>query len=212
MLGPPGAGKGTQAKILAERSGLLHLSVGDLLRQAVKDETELGRRVKAYMDAGRLVPDDLIIGLIRARLRETAGSPGVIFDGYPRTERQAEALGELLGEVGQRLDAVLNIELPEDETVARLTGRRVCRHCGANYHLLHKPPVAPDTCDRCGGPLYQRTDDTVETARARLEVYRAETEPLAAYYGGKSVLIDVDGRGDVEEVAGRLREALGARG
>jgi adenylate kinase len=213
MMGPPGAGKGTQAGLLAERFGLVHLAPGDLLRQAVKEDTALGRRAKEYMDAGRLVPDDLIIELIGSRLREAVAhrAPGVVLDGFPRTLRQAEALTGLLEKAGG-LDAVLNLCLPEDEAVARLTGRRVCRKCGANYHLVYKPPDSPDTCDRCGGPLYQRSDDTEATARARLEVYRCETEPLVTYYAEKGLLRDVDGRGSVGEVTERLASALGLDG
>ena len=212
MLGPPGAGKGTQAKLLAENSGFRHLSVGDLLRQAVKDGTKLGLEAKRHMETGRLVPDDLIIELIRDSLAEPAGSfGGIIFDGYPRTQRQAEALCDLLEEAGQRLDAVLNIELPEDEVLARLTGRRVCRQCGTNFHLIYKVPVTPDKCDQCGGALYQRGDDTVETAMARLKVYRGDTEPLVGDYHARGTLVSVDGRGGVEEVAQRLRDALSGR-
>jgi len=169
LMGPPGAGKGTQAKLLADRFGFLHLSPGDLLRQAVKDDTALGRQAKRYMDAGQLVPDDLIIELIENRMKEEAGKgPGVIFDGFPRTLRQADALGDLLEEMRTPLDVAANIVLPEEEAVLRLTGRRVCRQCGANYHLMFKPPAVEGVCDRCGGPLFQRSDDTEETARARV--------------------------------------------
>lgn len=209
MMGPPGAGKGTQAKILAERFGLLHLSPGDLLREAVREGTELGRKAKAYMDAGLLVPDELIVDLIGGRIRDEAGrTRGVILDGFPRTLRQAEALDELLEESGRPLDAVVNITLPVDEAVRRLTGRRVCRGCGANYHLLYKPPRALGVCDLCGGPLYQRTDDTEETARSRLEVYRRQTEPLISHYAGRGLVREVDGRGEVDAVTARLVKAL----
>jgi len=210
MMGPPGAGKGTQAKILAERFDLLHLSPGDLLREAVREGTELGRKAKTFMDAGLLVPDELIVDLIGGRIREEeAGrARGVILDGFPRTLRQAEALDELLEESGRPLDAVVNITLPVEEAVRRLTGRRVCRGCGANYHLLYKPPRALGVCDLCGGPLYQRTDDTEETARSRLEVYRRETEPLISYYARRGLVREVDGRGNVDTVTDRLVKAL----
>ncbi len=209
MMGPPGAGKGTQAKMLADRLGFLHLSPGDLLRQAVKDGKDLGRRAKAYMDSGRLVPDEIIIELIGGRVRDARADRGVIMDGFPRTLRQADALGEMLAGLGRPLDVVVNLVLPEDEAVRRLTGRRVCRRCGANYHLVYKPPGREGVCDLCGGPLYQRSDDSEETARARLEVYRKETAPLIDYYRDKGLIRDVDGRGDVGEVAERLERALG---
>lgn len=208
-MGPPGAGKGTQAVRLAERFGLLHLSPGDLLRQAVKDGTELGRKAKDYMDSGRLVPDDVIIALIGERLREARGGRGVLLDGFPRTLPQAEALNRMLAESGQKLDVVVNLVLPEETAVRRLTGRRVCRRCGANYHVVYNPPAVEGVCDLCGGPLYQRSDDTEETARARLEVYRKETEPLVAYYAARGLLRDVDGTGGVDEVFGRLAETVG---
>ncbi len=211
MVGPPGAGKGTQAKMLADRHGYLHLSPGDLLRQAVKDGTALGLEAKDYMDSGRLVPDDLIIELISDRMRKAGAVPGMILDGFPRTLRQAEALDEMLRELGQRLDVVVEVDLPEEEAVLRLTGRRVCRQCGANYHLLFKPPQRPDVCDACGGPLYQRSDDSEETARARLQVYGKETEPLISYYSAKGLTRDLDGRGSVQEVAERLERLLGLR-
>jgi len=211
MMGPPGAGKGTQAKLLASRYGFAHLSPGDLLRQAVKDGTELGLKAKDYMDAGLLVPDDLIVELIGRNLQDRAGRArgGVIFDGFPRTLPQAEALDRLLGEMGRPLDVAVNIVLPEDEAVRRLTGRRVCRVCGANYHVQYKPPRGQGVCDQCGGPLYQRSDDTEETARARLDVYRRQTEPLVDYYDGLGLRLDVDGRGEVAEVTERLVRALG---
>ncbi len=212
MMGPPGAGKGTQAAVLADRFGFLHLSPGDLLRQAVKDGTELGRKAKACMDAGRLVPDEVIVELIGARIRGCDRGKSVLFDGFPRTIGQAEALGRMLGENGCALDAVVNITLPEDEAVARLTGRRVCRQCGANYHVIYRPPVSAGRCDHCGGPLYQRSDDGEETARSRLEVYRRETEPLVSYYSSRGLLRNVDGRGGTDEVGARLRSALGLEG
>lgn len=212
MMGPPGAGKGTQAKMLADRAGFAHLSPGDLLRQAVKEGAEVGQKAKKFMDSGRLVPDDVIIELIGDRVRQAGGSRGIILDGFPRTLRQAEALGELLRELGQPLDAVVNVVVPEEEVIRRLTGRRVCRQCGTNYHLVYKPPVAAGKCDLCGGQLYQRSDDSEATARARLDVYRRETEPLIAYYASRDLVRDVDGRGSVEEVAKRLERTLGLEG
>ncbi len=222
IMGPPGAGKGTQAKRLADEFGFLHLSPGDLLRQAVKEGSGLGRKAKEYMDSGRLVPDDIIIDLIGSRIREeqtrAGGSAaaqaegarrGVILDGFPRTLPQADALGGLLAELGQRLDVVVNVVLPEEEAIRRLTGRRVCRQCGANYHLLFKAPAREGLCDLCGGPLYQRSDDSEATARARFDVYRRETEPLIDYYAKRGLVEDVDGRGEVGDVARRLEKTLG---
>ncbi len=212
MMGPPGAGKGTQAKRLADRFGFLHLSPGDLLRQAVRAGTQLGDKAKAYMDSGRLVPDDLIIELIGDRIREARPDGGVLLDGFPRTLPQAEALGGMLGALGRSLDVVVNVVLPDEEAIRRLTGRRVCRRCGANYHLAFKPPAKDGLCDLCGGPLYQRSDDGEATAKARFEVYRRETEPLLAYYGSRKLVRDVDGRGDVDQVFRRLEQALGLTG
>ncbi len=212
IMGPPGAGKGTQAKLLADLHELVHLSPGDLLRKAVKDGTELGAKAKTYMDSGRLVPDALIIELIGERMRETKRGHGVMLDGFPRTLPQADALGEMLAELGQSLDVVVNVVLPEEEAIRRLTGRRVCRQCGANYHLVFKAPAKEGLCDLCGGPLYQRSDDSEATARARFEVYRKETEPLIAYYKARHLIKDVDGSGEVDEVARRLVTALGLKG
>lgn len=212
IMGPPGAGKGTQAKRLADRFGFLHLSPGDLLRQAVKDGTELGAKARTYMDSGRLVPDRLIIELIGNRIREAQPDRGVVFDGFPRTLPQADALGVMLADLGQGLDAAVNVVLPDEEAIRRLTGRRVCRKCGANYHLAFKAPAKEGLCDLCGGPLYQRTDDSEATAKARFEVYRRETEPLIGYYGSRKLVQEVDGRGDVDEVSRRLEQALGLPG
>lgn len=210
LMGPPGAGKGTQAKLLAERFGLAHLSPGDLLRQAVKEDTPLGREAKRYMDAGRLVPDDLIIDLIGRRLEELASSgTGIVLDGFPRTLRQAEALSGLLETSGRPLDAVALLVLTEEEILRRLTGRRVCRECGASYHLIYQPPGRDGLCDECGGPLYQRSDDSEATARARLEVYGQETRPLIEWFTERGLLRNVDGQGDVQEVSRRLERTLG---
>lgn len=208
LMGPPGAGKGTQAERLADRFGFLHLAPGDLLRQAVKEGTELGAKAKSFMDSGRLVPDDIIIELIGDRIRQARPAKGVLLDGFPRTLPQADALGGMLAEHGQRLDLAVNVVLPEEEAIRRLTGRRVCRQCGANYHLAYKQPVKEGLCDACGGPLYQRSDDSEATARARFEVYRRETEPLVAYYAERKLLRDVEGGGGMDEVTRRLEKLL----
>jgi adenylate kinase len=212
IMGPPGAGKGTQAAKLAGRCGLLHLSPGDLLRQAVKEGSELGRLAKTYMDSGRLAPDQLVIDLIGGRVAEVVGGAGVILDGFPRTLPQADALGEMLERLGRPLDMVVNIVLPEEEAIRRLTGRRVCRKCGGNYHLVFQPPRRTDLCDQCDGDLYQRTDDSEETARARFAFYRQETEPLIAYYAARGLLRDVDGQGRIDDVTGRLERVVGSVG
>jgi len=209
VMGPPGAGKGTQVKMLADGYGFLHLSPGALLRQAVKEGSDLGAQAKAYMEDGQLVPDALVIELLRSRLAETEGSRGVVLDGFPRTLGQAEALGEMLAQRRQNLDIVINMELPEAEAIRRLTGRRVCRQCGTNYHLVSKPPASEGRCDLCGGPLYQRSDDSEETARARLAVYRRETEPLIEFYSSRGVLRSISGQGGVADVRARLERALG---
>lgn len=209
IMGPPGAGKGTQAARLADRYGFLHLSPGDLLRQAVKEGSESGLKAKTYMDSGQLVPDGVVIALIDGAVNQVSAGRGVILDGFPRTLPQAEALGRMLGGLGRPLDVVVNVVLTEGEAVRRLTGRRVCRKCGANYHLVFQPPKTPRVCDLCGGELYQRSDDSEETARTRFEFYHQETEPLIDYYGSRGLVSDVDGRGDVDEVTVRLERALG---
>lgn len=210
LMGPPGAGKGTQAKLLAERFGLAHLSPGDLLRQAVKDDVPLGREAKRYMDAGELVPDDLIIELIERRLEEQVPrDQGVILDGFPRTVRQAEALGRMLDGASRPLDAVALLVLTDEEVLRRLTGRRVCGDCGANYHVIYQPPLVDGVCDRCGAALRQRSDDTETTARARLEVYDQETRPIVDLFARQGLLRKVDGQGGVEEVSRRLQLLLG---
>lgn len=201
FLGAPGAGKGTQGALLAEKHGLRRVSTGDLLRDAVRKGTPLGQRAKAYMDAGELVPDDVILGLVREVLAAEADSPGLLFDGFPRTIPQAEALDRLLREAGQRLDAVVVIDVPDDELVKRLSGRRSCPNCGAVYNIYFDPPGKPGVCDACGGALVERADDAAETVRRRLEVYREQTEPLIAYYEASETPVHyVDGSRSVEEV------------
>jgi adenylate kinase len=208
LLGPPGAGKGTQAKLLMERLGAPQVSTGDILRQAVSDGTELGRRAKSYMDRGALVPDEVVIGIIEERLRKPDCRAGYILDGFPRTLAQAEALSRTLASLHASLDRVLSIEVPEDDLVRRLAGRRVCRDCGFMYHVENNPPKQAGVCDKCGGPLYERDDDREETIRRRLQVYRDQTEPLTAYYAGTDLLSRIDGRGTIEEIAQRVRQAL----
>lgn len=211
LIGPPGSGKGTQAKRLAEHLGFVHLSTGDILREAVKEGTPLGLEAKKYMEEGKLVPDELVIGIVRERLKSPDCERGVIFDGFPRTLSQAEALDRILGELGRGLGRVVEIEVSDEEVIRRLTGRRTCRNCGTMYHVVFDPPKAEGVCDKCGGPLYQREDDKEEVIRERLKVYRKDTEPLVTYYEDKGILLKVNGEGPIEEVQQRLLEAVGVR-
>lgn len=208
LLGPPGAGKGTQARLLAVKGGVPHVSAGDLLRQAVADGSELGRAAKSIMEQGALVPDGVVIGVIEARLRRPDCAGGYILDGFPRTLPQAEALSGVLTALQAPLDRVISVEAPEDDLVRRLAGRRVCRACGSMFHADTKPPMRVGVCDQCGGPLLLRDDDKEETIRHRLQVYREQTEPLIAYYDTLGVLTRIDGRGAIEEIAQRIDQAL----
>lgn len=189
FLGPPGAGKGTQSQLLKERNGFIQISTGDLLREAVKNQTELGKLAKQYMDEGKLVPDDLIISLIKEKLQEYADK-NIIFDGFPRTIPQAESLDNLLSHLNKNIDAVILFKIESEEIVKRLTGRRVCPSCGAVYHMVYNPPKIDEICDKCGARLIQRDDDKEEVIRKRLEVYRQQTKPLIEYYKSKIVEID----------------------
>ncbi len=210
LLGPPGAGKGTQAKRLIERYGIPQISTGDILRAAVRDGTDLGKKAKEYMDAGELVPDEVVIGIIEERLQEADCAKGFILDGFPRTVAQADALNRVLGNLGQAIDHVVSIEVPDEELVERLTGRRTCRGCGAMYHVKFSPPVADGVCDKCGGELYQRDDDREETIRARLKVYHDQTAPLVEYYEKAGLLRRIPGQGSVDEIYARIEGVLGA--
>lgn len=199
FLGPPGAGKGTQAQRAAGRWGVPRIATGDMLREAVAAGSPLGRRAKAYLERGELVPDEVVIGLVAERLDREDARKGFVLDGFPRTVLQAEALGRLLAERGVALDRVLDVEVGEEELVRRLAGRRSCR-CGASYHLQSSPPRAEGRCDACGEALVQREDDRPETVRRRLAVYRTETRPLTEYYRARGLLETVPGEGTVEEV------------
>lgn len=207
MLGPPGAGKGTQAKRIAEAFGLLHLSSGDILRAERKAGTELGQQAQEYMDAGKLVPDDLIVSMMVEHISKPEASKGVLLDGFPRTAPQAEALDKSLAEVGKQIDLVIDLVVPDDEVAGRLTGRRSCPVCGAVYHVTFNPPKQADQCDRTCGPLVTRPDDTDEVVRQRLSTYHEQTAPLAAYYRDKGVLVEVDGSKSVDEVTAAVRTA-----
>lgn len=210
LLGLPGAGKGTQAKTLAERHGLLHISTGDMFREAAAEGTELGKRAQEYMARGELVPDEVTIGMLLERIARPDAQAGTMLDGFPRTIPQAEALDRALEERGAQIDAVLYIQVPEDLLMARLTGRWSCPECGAIYHELTRPPKQSGVCDECGATLTQRTDDQPETVARRLDTNRAWTEQLADYYGAQGKLHAVDGTGEPSDVTGRLEGVLGA--
>jgi len=207
FLGPPGAGKGTQARDLAQEWGVLHLATGDMLREAVAAGSPLGREAKDYMDRGALVPDDVIIRMMGERLGRADARRGFILDGFPRTIAQAEALGKLLKDLGLTLDTVVYFDVSEPELLRRLTGRRVCRTCGHTYHLVSNPPKRPGVCDACGGELYQREDDSEATVRNRLDVYRRQTSPLLDYYRQRQMLTTVSGEGLVATIRDAIRTA-----
>jgi adenylate kinase len=208
LLGPPGAGKGTQAERLSALYGIPHISTGNIFRENLAKGTELGLRAKAYMDRGELVPDEVVIDIVRDALSSDRCRDGFLLDGFPRNVAQADALEEILGEMGKSLDHVINIHVPDDVVVRRLTARRTCRSCGANYHLEFNPPRREGKCDACGGDLYQRDDDREETVRTRLEEYRRKTQPLIDYYRGKGLLREIDGDAGMEEVLERIRGVL----
>ena len=208
LLGPPGAGKGTQAAYLCKEYVMPHISTGDMFRAAVKAGTKLGLTAKAYMDRGDLVPDDVTIGIVGERLSEPDTQNGFLLDGFPRTIPQAEALQDVLRKLGKELTAVVNIEVPEEELVTRLTGRLVCKACGATYHKVLNPSPRSDSCGVCNGPLITRADDAEATVRSRLEVYRKQTEPLIAYYQSTGKLANINGLLPIDEVTVLLRSVL----
>jgi adenylate kinase len=212
LLGPPGAGKGTQAVTIARSTAIPHISTGDILRANVKSGTELGQQAKSYMDAGDLVPDALIIAMVGDRLDEDDAKGGFLFDGFPRTVPQAEARERLLVERETPLDVVLRLAVPQDEVVRRLTGRRTCAECGRIFHVEFAPPADEGRCDACGGELIQRDDDTEDVVLNRLEVYRAQTEPLENFYWQRGLLRDVEAVGDVDDVQARIRAILQEHG
>ena len=209
LMGPPGAGKGTQAAVLVERFQIPHISTGDMFRAAIKAGTPLGLKAKEYMDSGALVPDSVTIGIVEERLGEPDCSQGFLLDGFPRTVAQADALDQLLKKLNFPLDGVLNIAVDEEVLLERLTGRRICRQCGATYHTIFNPPNVVEVCDKCGGELYQRSDDTLETAKNRLSVYEEQTSPLIAYYREQGLLKDIKGDQEIEQVLTDILVALG---
>ncbi|MDL1971787.1 MAG: adenylate kinase [Deltaproteobacteria bacterium] len=208
FLGPPGAGKGTQAKMLVERYGIPQVSTGDILRAAVAEGTELGKKAKEYMEAGKLVPDEVVIGIIEERLKQSDCEKGFILDGFPRTVPQAEALDKVLEKMGRKIDHVLTLDVPEEELIRRLTGRRTCKKCGAMYHIIFNPPKVEGVCDKCGGELYQRPDDNEETVRSRLSVYEQQTSPLIDFYEKKGLVRKIDGRGEIKEIFDQIVKIL----
>ena len=212
FLGAPGAGKGTQSATVAQELGVVHIASGDLFRQALKQGTELGLKAKSYMEKGVLVPDEITIRLVLERMLAPEGEGGVILDGFPRNLEQAEALDKVLAQQAKAIDKVVYIKVSEEELLKRLSGRWVCRDCQAPYHTVNSPPKVWGKCDRCGGELYQRPDDTVDTVKKRLEVYFAQTVPLIDYYAQAGKLVEVDGEGGVDEVGRRVVAALGAGG
>lgn len=210
LIGPPGAGKGTQAKMLEGRLGVAHISSGDLLRSAIREDSDKGREAKTYMERGELVPDDLVMSLIEEELVRQNGH-GFLLDGFPRTVGQAEALTGMLKRLDRGIDAAVSLRVPAEELIARIGGRRTCRVCGAMYHMKFDPPRNDSICDKCGGELYKRDDDNDDTIRARLSVFHRQTEPVLDYYRERGKLHDVDGLGSPNEILERVVAAIGEK-
>ena len=209
LLGPPGAGKGTQAKLLQDEFGACQISTGDILRKAVAEQTTLGKEAAGYINRGALVPDDVIVNLVAERLKEPDCEKGFILDGFPRTIPQAQGLDRILKTMGLSLNGVLSVQVPESIIIERLAGRRTCRSCGALSHMVFNPPKKAGVCDRCGGELYQRDDDREQTIANRLKVYEKQTAPLANYYRERGLLREIDGVGEVDDIRARVTKALG---
>ena len=209
LLGPPGAGKGTQAVNIVDKYGVPHISTGDIFRANIKNGTELGKRAQEYMNRGELVPDDLVIEIATTRLLEDDCSNGFLLDGFPRTVYQAERLDEFLAAHGSKIDKVLDIAVEKEELITRLTGRRVCKACGASFHVVNIPPKTEGICDRCGGELIQRADDTIETVANRIDVYEKQTMPLVDYYEKAGNIAHIDGATGLDNVFADIVKALG---
>lgn len=209
IMGPPGAGKGTQSRRLGERLGVPVISTGEMLRDEIKRKTTLGTQAKRHMDKGELIPDALMIGVIEERLKRSDCERGFILDGFPRTVAQADALHRMLGNLGGSLEHTVSLSVPNEELLKRLSGRRTCRDCGAMYHIIFDPPTNEGLCNKCNGELYQRDDDHEDIISSRLEVYEAQTAPLLDYYRGHGQLVDVDGIGGRDDVLGRILTRLG---
>ena len=208
LMGLPGAGKGTQASEIVKKFPIPHISTGDMFRKAIKDETDLGKEAKSYMDRGELVPDEVTVGIVKERISEDDAKKGFLLDGFPRTIEQAEALNSIMSELDREIDAVINIEVPEEELMNRLTGRRICEKCGTTYHLVFNPPKVDGICDLDGGKLYQREDDNPETVSNRLSVNVKQSKPILEYYNNKGVLKNIDGSKDIEEVTNDVIDIL----
>ena len=209
MLGAPGAGKGTQAKKIAEKYEIPHISTGDIFRANIKNGTELGNKAKTYMDQGLLVPDELVVDLVVDRVKQEDCTNGYVLDGFPRTIPQAEALDTALAAIGEKIDYAINVEVPDENIIRRMSGRRACVACGATYHLVHIPPKSEGLCDTCGSELILREDDKPETVEKRLKVYHDQTQPLIDYYTKKNVLVEVDGTVDMADVFAAIVKILG---
>ncbi|MTK12940.1 MAG: adenylate kinase [Clostridiaceae bacterium] len=210
LLGPPGAGKGTQAKLITEKYSIPHISTGDIFRKNISEKTPLGIEAKRYMDNGQLVPDEVTIGIVNDRLSMNDCENGFLLDGFPRTVKQAEALDSFLNSNEQKIDTALLIDVPKEFILERMTGRRVCSACGASYHIKFNTPKVENKCDVCGGPLVQRKDDTEETVKERLDVYDRQTQPLIQYYKEKNILAKVDGTEEIGMVFEKICDVLGA--
>jgi adenylate kinases len=200
MLGAPGAGKGTQAKKVAKKYNIPHISTGDIFRADIKEGTELGKRAKEYMDKGELVPDDITIGMLLDRIHKTDCKNGFVLDGFPRTIPQAKSLSEALSKLNEKIDYAINIDVPDDSIITRMSGRRACLSCGSTYHIKYSAPKKENICDNCGSELVIRDDDKPETVKKRLDVYHKQTQPLIDYYDNENILANVDGTKDMEEV------------
>ncbi len=208
LLGPPGAGKGTQAVGIVKAFGIPHISTGDIFRKNLKEGTELGVRAKSFMDKGLLVPDELVVEIVEDRLKENDCEEGFLLDGFPRTLVQAKELDVVLGRMNISMDNVVNIEVDKSILIGRAVGRRICRGCGATYHVEFNPSAKEGVCDLCGGELYQRSDDNEETVSKRIQVYVDQTQPLIEYYSNQGILIDIDGKQDIAKVTADIGEAL----
>ncbi|WP_053955664.1 adenylate kinase [Inediibacterium massiliense] len=210
LLGPPGAGKGTQASSIVEKFAIPHISTGDIFRKNIKEGTDLGKKAKEYMDQGLLVPDELVVAIVEDRLQEQDCKNGFLLDGFPRTVKQAEALDQVLAKMNVAIDKTINVDVDKEMLVERAVGRRICKSCGATFHVKFNPPQKEGVCDKCGETLQQRADDTKETVSRRIEVYLNETQPLIDYYNKKQILVTIDGQQEISKVFKDILTALGA--
>lgn len=210
LLGPPGAGKGTQAKFIAERYNIPHISTGDIFRKNIKEQTALGLKAKEFIDKGQLVPDELTVAIVEDRIKQDDCKNGFLLDGFPRTVAQADALKNALALMGSKLDHVVNIDVPEGNLIDRLTGRRVCPSCGASFHVIFNPPKKDNLCDYCEAELIQRADDSVDTVKSRLNVYQKQTQPLIEYYEVENLLRNIDGEQEITKVFEDICNILGS--